>query len=173
MALQGSLIGIAVIPCLITTLQQLSCYIWHRLLPLVLCFHTCIVLLELQRKESAADSTAPVAAPKKIKLSVKLSAPKAARAATADQTSTQPPAESSRAAADRPRAPEPSEPEHILAPPSRAAGSRPEGSEKPLKVAAGRARLSEPSRAAPNRPGHHRLSKVGCLAPFLPKRPFV
>ena len=172
MALQNNLTDIAIILCLATILQWVPCCIWHTLVPwfLVLCFHPIVLWLLLQRKESAADSTATAAAPKKIKLSVKLSAPKADTAATADQTPNQPPAEKSRAAADRPRVLGPSEPEHILAPPSRAAASRPEGSEKPLKVAASRARLSEPSRAAPNRPGHHRLSKVGCLsAPFLPK----
>lgn len=128
------------------------------------CIHN--VWLGLQRKESGADSTTSAAAPKKIKLSVKLSAPKADRASTADQPSHQLSAESPRAAADRPKALDPSEaevsPQHTLAPPSRAAGSRPEGSQKPLKAAVGRARLSEPSRAAPNRPGHHGLPKVRC-----------
>lgn len=123
-------------------------------------------------------------APKKIKLNVKLTALRADRATAADQVSNQPPAESSRAAGDRPRmldppgaAPqrpsglEPSQsevlvPQHTLAPESRAAAGRPEGSERPLKAAAARARLSEPARAASNRPGHSGLPKVGCSCLF-------
>ena len=120
----------------------------------------------LQRKESATESSASAAPPKKIKLSVKLSVP------PAGQDSSQPPAQSSRAAADRPRAVEASEaelgPQHSLAAQPRAGASRPEGSQKPHKAAASRARLSEPGRAAPNRPGHRGLAKVSS-ASFLHK----
>ena len=101
------------------------------------------VWLGLQRKESAADSTPPVSAPKKIKLSVKLTRP----AQPGNQLTNQAPAESSRAVTDRPRA--------LDSP----AAARPEASDKPRKAAGGRVRQAEPSRAAPKRPG---LPQVGC-----------
>lgn len=141
---------------------------------------TCVYMcagVGLQRKESASESTASAAAPKRIKLNVKLAVPEADRATPADHVSSQPPAQSSRAAANRPRALEASEaelgPQHTLAPQARAGASRPaEGLEKPLKAAVSRARLSEPSRAAPNRPGHRGLAKVSCFG-FLRMSPSV
>lgn len=120
-------------------------------------------LLGVQRKESAADSTASASVPKKIKLSVKLTAPRHDRPQLADQAPNQPPAESLRAVAGRPAPLDPPfAAQHDGAPEPRAAAARPEGSGKPHKAAGGRVRQSGPSRAAPNRPGQQGLPKVGC-----------
>ena len=131
----------------------------------------------LQRKDSVAESTASASAPKKIKLSVKLTNPSADHAQAAASPLDQPYAESS-AAADRPRAFEPSEvgperpesessraPGCVRAPEPGAVAPGPKASEQPAR-SAGRSRPSEPARPAPNRSGPPGLAMVGALIPI-------
>ena len=135
-------------------------------------------ICNLQRKDSVADSTVSASAPKKIKLSVKLTAPADQAQAAAATPLDQRYAESSAAAVNRPRAFEPSDAEPERPGPSefskapgraresepRAVAPGPKASEQPAR-AAGRSRLSEPSRPAPNRPSPQGLPMVAAHPP--------